>query len=226
MAILHFLSRKNPILSVDKCYKKDASDELFGFVLDADGMGQDMAIFWWFLSSRISVGISWYSSWCICWIPQAVWEGLKLLGSSTPIWDLLVVYQCITKRDPKMGTPSTKSADPKFLFSFCTENALLTVTQSWNIVAPCQHGFDIWRPTIAHKWHPKDPLLNQSLWRTGNPGPAKSGWKRRGRPKSQRTACQLLTVSKWVIIMQRLYLGYPISIGYPMDIQWISQLGS
>ena len=151
-----------------------------------------------------------------------------MLGSSTPIWDLLVVYQCITKRDPKMGTPSTKSADPKFLFSFCTENALLTVTQSWNIVAPCQHGFDIWRPTIAHKWHPKDPLLNQSLWRTGNPGPAKSGWKRRGGPKSQRTACQLLTdltVSKWVI-MQRLYLGYPISIGYPMDIQWISQLGS
>jgi len=48
MAILHFLSRKNPILSVDKCYPKDASDELFGFVLDADGMGQlDMAIFWW-----------------------------------------------------------------------------------------------------------------------------------------------------------------------------------
>ena len=41
------------------------------------------------------------------------WEGLKLLGSSTPSWGYLVVYR--RKRDPK------KSADPKFLFSCCAE---------------------------------------------------------------------------------------------------------
>ena len=140
-------------------------------------------------------------------------------------------FSCVSvyhKEGPKNGNTINKICRPQVLIFLLYGKRPVDCDQSWNIVAPCQHGFDIWRPTIAHKWHPKDPLLNQSLWRTGNPGPAKSGWKRRGGPKSQRTACQLLTdltVSKWVI-MQRLYLGYPISIAYPMDIQWISQLGS
>lgn len=169
-------------------------------------MGQlDMAIFWWLPVQPFMVHLLNPAS-CTAW-HGSEWNllgGIEVVGIfHTHLGSSTVVYQCITKRDPKMGTPSTastKSADPKFLFSFCTENGLLTVTQNWNIVAPCQHGFDIWRPTITHKWHPKDPLLNQTLWRTGNPGPAKSGWKRRGGPKSQQSPCQLLTVSKWVIM--------------------------
>ena len=117
MAILHFLSRKNPILSVDKCYPKDASDELFGFVLDADGMGQlDMAIFWWLPVQPFMVHLLNPAS-CTA-LHGSEWNllgGIEVVGI---FHTHLGSFSCVSvyhKEGPKNGNPIIKICRPQFL---------------------------------------------------------------------------------------------------------------